>query len=67
MDLPLAAVLGPGAIGPNARPDALSDWAKAAAAQSIVADNAITAQIDEDPARSTQLVWITSFIFRCSG
>ncbi len=47
MDLPLAAVLVPEQSG-HAPADALSDWAKGRS-QSIVADNTITAQIDEDP------------------
>jgi|HubBroStandDraft_6_1064221.scaffolds.fasta_scaffold189035_2 hypothetical protein len=47
MYLPLAAVLVPeqSSLTPS---DALSDWARGRS-QSIVADNAITAQIDEDP------------------
>jgi len=51
MDLPLASVLVPEAAKDFAA-DTLSDWAKGRA-QSIVADNAITAQIDEDPAAQT--------------
>ena len=48
MTLPFASVLVP--ERPNGQPnDALSDWA-AGRSESISADNAITAQIDEDPA-----------------
>jgi len=48
MSLPLAAVLVP--EQPTAQPnDALNDWANGRS-QSISADNAITAQIDQDPA-----------------
>jgi hypothetical protein len=46
-DLPLAAVLVP-EQSDQPPSDALSDWARGRS-QSIVADNAITAQIDEDP------------------
>ena len=48
MDLPLAAVLVPERIV-DMPGDALTDWAKGRS-ESISADNAITAQIDEDPA-----------------
>jgi len=48
MDLPFAAVLVPErSDAPPA--DALTEWANGRS-QSIIADNAITAQIDEDPA-----------------
>jgi hypothetical protein len=47
MDLPLAAVLVPEQSG-QPPSDSLSDWSRGRS-QSIVADNAITAQIDEDP------------------
>lgn len=51
MSVPFAEVLVP---EPSSEPpaDGLSDWAKGRG-QSIVADNAITAQIDEDPATRT--------------
>jgi len=51
MDLPFAAVLVPEQSS-HAPADALNDWAKGRG-ESIVADNAIMAQIDEDPAATT--------------
>jgi len=51
MDLPLAGVLVPEAASGLAA-DTLSDWTKGRS-ESIAADNAITAQIDEDPAAQT--------------
>ena len=51
MSLPLAAVLVPEPSHAQSS-DALSDWADGRG-ESIAADNAITAQIDEDPASPT--------------
>jgi hypothetical protein len=48
MELPFAGVLVPEPATPEPL-DALNDWSKGRG-ESIVADNAITAQIDEDPA-----------------
>ena len=50
MSLPFAGVLVPEAS--SAPKDALSDWSTGRG-QSIVADNAITSQLDQDPAAQT--------------
>jgi hypothetical protein len=52
MNLPLAAVLVPEQRPNELSGDSLSDWADGRG-ESIAADNAITAQIDEDPASQT--------------
>ncbi len=52
MNLPFASVLVPerlDALSASSSPDALTEWQNGRS-QSIVADNAIAAQIDEDPA-----------------
>jgi len=59
MSLPLASVLVP--EPPTTQPnDALSDWA-IGRSQSISADNAITAQIDQDPATAQGVDGFTYF------
>jgi hypothetical protein len=59
MSLPLAEVLVPEAVSDQSD-DAFSEWA-IGRRQSIVADNAITAQIDEDPA--SQALGLDSFTY----
>jgi hypothetical protein len=61
MYLPLAAVLVPERSIDEPR-DALTDWAKGRS-ESVFADNAITAQIDEDPAARTASVGLDSFTY----
>jgi len=60
-DLPLANVLVPERSGYQAA-DALSAWARGRS-ESIIADNSITAQIDEDPAARSGLDSFSYFPF----
>jgi hypothetical protein len=59
MDLPFAGVLVPERSS-HQPADALSDWAKGRG-ESIVADNTITAEINEDPA--TRTLDLDTFIY----
>jgi hypothetical protein len=61
MDLPFAAVLVP-ERSIDAPTDALANWARGRG-ESISADNAITAQIDEDPASRNSVFGLNSFTY----
>src|ERR1700676_1539439 len=61
MDLPFAAVLVP-ERSIDASADALTNWAQGRS-QSISADNAITAQIDEDPALRPYGIGLDTFAY----
>jgi len=61
MDLPFAAVLVPERFS-DVPGDTLTDWAKGRS-ESISADNAITSQIDEDPASRNADLGMDSFAY----
>jgi hypothetical protein len=62
MDLPLAAVLVPESASLDAPTDALANW-NHGRSESISADNAITAQIDQDPALSNSSLAMNGFTY----